>query len=255
MQSTHLHYFPIPWPFLAILALLAVFVLVLLEVRALTYAYEKIGISSRYVLALLLASILGSYINIPVAQLPEREVVSNKIVNFFGMQYVVPEVHQWPGTIIAVNLGGGVIPVVLSLYLLMKNGLYMKGLAGVVLVTAIVHWLASPVRGVGIAMPMLVPAVVAAIVGYLFSRRFAAAVAYIAGSLGTLIGADLLNLGKIQGLGAPVASIGGAGTFDGVFLVGIVAVLLTSDRAARRDAKRTQSGESTHSSGPPEDSA
>jgi hypothetical protein len=35
-------------------------------------------------------------------------------------------------------------------------------------------------------------------------------------------------LGKIHGLGAPVASIGGAGTFDGVFLVGIVAVLLAS---------------------------
>ena len=46
--------------------------------------------------------------------------------------------------------------------------------------------------------------------------------------MGTLIGADIMNLGKIQGLGAPVASIGGAGTFDGVFLVGIVAVLLAA---------------------------
>ena len=44
--------------------------------------------------------------------------------------------------------------------------------------------------------------------------------------MGTLIGADLLNLGKIHGLGAPIASIGGAGTFDGVFLSGILAVLL-----------------------------
>ena len=39
-------------------------------------------------------------------------------------------------------------------------------------------------------------------------------------------GADLLNLDKIQGLGAPIASIGGAGTFDGVFLTGILAALL-----------------------------
>jgi uncharacterized membrane protein len=44
--------------------------------------------------------------------------------------------------------------------------------------------------------------------------------------LGTLIGADLMNLGSIQGLHAPVLSIGGAGTFDGVFLTGILAVLL-----------------------------
>ena len=60
------------------------------------------------------------------------------------------------------------------------------------------------------------------------SRNDAPAVAYISGSLGTLIGADLLNLGKVQGLGAPIVSIGGAGTFDGVFLTGIVAVLLAS---------------------------
>jgi hypothetical protein len=38
----------------------------------------------------------------------------------------------------------------------------------------------------------------------------------------------LLNLGKVQGLGAPVASIGGAGTFDGIFLTGILGVLLAS---------------------------
>jgi uncharacterized membrane protein len=60
------------------------------------------------------------------------------------------------------------------------------------------------------------------------SRAYSAQIAYIAGSLGTLIGADLLNLGKISGLGAPVASIGGAGTFDGIFLTGILAVLLAS---------------------------
>jgi len=51
-------------------------------------------------------------------------------------------------------------------------------------------------------------------------------IAYAGGTLGTLIGADILNLDKIRDLGAPVASIGGAGTFDGVFLSGLIAVLL-----------------------------
>lgn len=60
--------------------------------------------------------------------------------------------------------------------------------------------------------------------------------AYIGGSLGTLIGADLLNLDKLQGLGAPIASIGGAGTFDGVFLTGVVAVLIASLSRHRGDA-------------------
>ena len=52
---------------------------------------------------------------------------------------------------------------------------------------------------------------------------FYAIVFFISGVIGTLIGADLRNL---RDLGAPVASIGGAGTFDGIFLIGIVAVLL-----------------------------
>ena len=72
------------------------------------------------------------------------------------------------------------------------------------------------------------PAVAAAIVAMLLSREHAAPLAYIGGSLGTLIGADLFNLGKIGGLGAPVASIGSAGTFDSIFLIGIVSVLVAS---------------------------
>jgi uncharacterized membrane protein len=55
--------------------------------------------------------------------------------------------------------------------------------------------------------------------------RRAGPLAYISGSLGTLIGGDVLNLNKIQGLGAPIASIGGAGTFDGIFIIGLLAVL------------------------------
>jgi uncharacterized membrane protein len=84
------------------------------------------------------------------------------------------------------------------------------------------------VPGIGIAIPSLVPPFIAALVALLVARTNVAAVAYVSGSLGTLIGADLLNLGRIQGLGAPVVSIGGAGTFDGIFLTGILAVLLAS---------------------------
>jgi uncharacterized membrane protein len=92
---------------------------------------------------------------------------------------------------------------------------------------------------------MFVPPLSAAATALILSRREAPALAYVGGSIGCLIGADLLNLGKIQGLGAPVASIGGAGTFDGIFLTGVLAVLLasifspldgTGNHAARRAA-------------------
>ena len=144
------------------------------------------------------------------------------------MHYVIPVVVEWPGTIIAVNVGGAVIPGLLSLYLLARNRLWGLGLIAIVAVTVVCHILAEPVPGLGIALPVFVPPASAAIVALLLSRRYAAPLAYIGGSLGTLIGADLLNLGKVQGLGAPVASIGGAGTFDGIFLTGILAVLLAS---------------------------
>jgi len=142
------------------------------------------------------------------------------------MQYVIPLVEEWPQTVIALNVGGAIVPALLSLYLLVKNRLYGRGLVGVAIVTVIVHLMAHPVKGVGIAVPIFIPPLAAAGVGLLLSRQYAPPLAYIAGSLGTLIGADLLNLDKIHGLGAPIASIGGAGTFDGIFLTGISAVLL-----------------------------
>ena len=79
-----------------------------------------------------------------------------------------------------------------------------------------------------------------AVVALLLSREFAAPLAYIGGSLGTLIGADLTNLDKVRGLGAPVASIGGAGTFDGIFLTGILAVLLAGLYHHRQRAAQLQ---------------
>jgi len=150
------------------------------------------------------------------------------VVEFFGMRYVVPLVTDWPRTVIAVNIGGAVIPTLLSLYLLAKNWIWSSAAVATAVVTVACYLLAQPVPGVGIAIPSLVPPIIAATTALLVARRHVAAVAYVSGSLGTLIGADLLNLGKIQGLGAPVLSIGGAGTFDGIFLTGILAVLLAS---------------------------
>ena len=226
MRPSSLHFFPLAAPFVLGLLLLAGFVIVLIEAGILGYAYAKIGVNRRYVFLLLLLSLLGSYVNIPVAQLPEEQVFSGQEVTFFGMRYVIPVVEERPGTIVALNVGGALIPILLSLYLLLKNGIYGRSLLGVAIMTAIVHGLAYPVRGVGIAVPFFIPPVAAAITALILSRPKAPALAYIAGSLGTLIGADLLSLGAIEGLGAPMASISGAGTFDGIFLTGIIAVLL-----------------------------
>ncbi|HUJ79620.1 MAG TPA: DUF1614 domain-containing protein [Nitrospiria bacterium] len=226
MRSSHLHFFPLAWPFLVALFFLIGIVFVLVEIGALSYAYEKMGVNRQYVFGVLVLSLLGSYVNIPVAELPAKEVVSNRVIPFFGMRYVVPEVEQQPKTVVAVNVGGAVIPTLLSLYLLAKHGQFVRGAIAVLAVAVVMHWLARPVRGVGIAVPIFLPPVIAAMVAYLLAPRAAPSLAYIGGTLGTLIGADLLNLGRVQGLGAPIVSIGGAGTFDGIFVTGILAVLL-----------------------------
>jgi uncharacterized membrane protein len=220
-----MNYLPLAPPFFLILVGLFV---ILLMVRAWRYAYLRLGLSPAAAMWLLGGSLIGSYFNIPVAQLQPQQVVSGQVVDFFGMRYAVPMVVHWPGTVIAVNVGGAVIPTLVSLYLLSKHRLWSAGLTAIAVVAVVCYWLAQPVPGLGIALPVFVPALTTAIVALFLSRRDAAPLAYVGGSLGTLIGADLLNFGNIQGLGAPVASIGGAGTFDGIFLIGILAVLLAS---------------------------
>ena len=78
----------------------------------------------------------------------------------------------------------------------------------------------------GIVTPALLPPAAAAVKAYLLAPGSPASVAYVSGTLGALVGADLTNLRGIAKLGTPMVSIGGAGTFDGVFLTGLVAVLL-----------------------------
>jgi len=228
MQMSQMHYLPLTPGFFSLLVGIFIIVVILVQLRLLRYAYLSLGVSPGAAMLLLLGSLLGSYFNIPVAELPPEHVMSNQVIDFFGMQYAVPVVQRWPGTVIAVNVGGAVIPTLMSLYLLTKLELWGKGAIAVAAVAIIIHWLANPVPGLGIAVPVFVPAVTTAIIALLLSRERAGPLAYIAGGLGTLIGADLTNLDKVQGLGAPVASIGGAGTFDGIFLTGILAVLLAS---------------------------
>ncbi|MEK9283282.1 MULTISPECIES: DUF1614 domain-containing protein [unclassified Bradyrhizobium] len=219
-------YLPITPGLFSVLVLLFAGLIILIQLRILRHAYMRLGVGPGMALLLLFGSLIGSYFNIPITVLPAKVVRSGEIVDFFGMRYVVPLVTQWPGTVLAVNVGGAVIPTMMSTYLVLRYQLWVKATIAVIAIAFIIHIMATPVQGVGIAVPVFVPVVATAILAFLLSREYAAPLAYIGGSIGTLIGADLLNLDKIGGLGAPIASIGGAGTFDGIFLTGILAVLL-----------------------------
>jgi uncharacterized membrane protein len=225
-MHSQVHYLPMTPGLFSILVVLFAGLVILVQLRILRYAYMRLGIGPGAALLLLFGSLIGSYFNIPIAVLPETHVRSNEVVDFFGMRYIVPTVVQWPGTVLAVNIGGAVIPTLMSAYLVIRYQLWLRATLAVIAIAFVIHSMATPVHGLGIAVPVFAPVVATAILAFILSREYAPPLAYIGGSMGTLIGADLLNLDKISGLGAPVASIGGAGTFDGIFLTGILAVLL-----------------------------
>jgi uncharacterized membrane protein len=225
-MDSQVHYLPLTPGFFSILLVLLAGLIILIQLRILRYAYMRLGVGPGTALFLLFGSLIGSYFNIPIAVLPGKPVMAGQIIEFYGMRYVVPQVVSWPGTVLAVNVGGAVIPTLMSIYLLVRYQLWLKAAIATAVIAVVIHSMATPVPGIGIAVPVFAPVVITAIIAFILSREYAPPLAYIGGSMGTLIGADLLNLDKISDLGAPVASIGGAGTFDGVFLTGILAVLL-----------------------------
>ena len=215
--------------FLAILLALSI-TAVALVLGALSVDFGKVGLSPMAILLILAGTLIGSFINIPLLKLKTTvPVIREKSVSWLGMTYQVPQVGYGEAvTLVAVNVGGALIPTAVCVYLLIKSSAstIILSLIGVAAVALTTHLVARPVKGVGITTPIFVPPLAAAVAAVILSPTHAITIAYVGGVLGALIGADLSNLGKVPALGAPVASIGGAGTFDGVFLTGIIAVLL-----------------------------
>ncbi|MQL53796.1 DUF1614 domain-containing protein [Desulfofundulus thermobenzoicus] len=209
---------PLMW--LIFLILLFPFLIFVLFFQVATFSFAKLGLSPQGAVLLFSMSIIGGVINIPVSR--RRFVAEEKRFFFPFIFYYPPRVRE---QIIAVNVGGAVIPVIFSLYLLERTP-FWPALMAVAIVTIVARALARPVPGLGISLPAFIPPLVAAAAAILLAGRDAAPVAYIAGVWGTLIGADLLNLHRFGELGAHVLSIGGAEVFDGIFLVGVVAALL-----------------------------
>jgi uncharacterized membrane protein len=222
MHIGQFHYLPLAPGFFSILVALFIgMVLIFAVLGALRHAYLSLGVTPRTAMLLLVGSLVGSYFNIPIAALPPEQVQSDKVIEFFGMQYNVPVVENLSGTVIAINVGGAVIPTTMSLYLLASRGLWVPGAIGTAIVAMVLHWLANPVPGVGIAVPVS------------FRRLLRPSSRYCsrASTQRRLQHGhpDWCRPHKSeQGAGSWCTScvIGGAGTFDGIFLTGILAVLL-----------------------------
>ena len=220
-------------PFLILYALIffiaLAFLFALIQIGIINYVFQALGLPPHLAFLALLASLIGSYLNIPITRIACPNPHPIPVVQHFGVRYRLPERYSSGYTTVAINFGGAIVPMMISAYVLSHwTAVIAPAIVGTGIVTLVVHRFARPIPGMGIATPMLIPPLVAAVVGWLLGSagHHADAVAYVSGVMGTLIGADFMNLNKLSDLGAPVASIGGAGTFDGIFLTGIVAVLL-----------------------------
>jgi uncharacterized membrane protein len=208
--------------------LFLLFLLLGLQFNLMTFSFEKLGLSHDSAVLLLFTALFCGMINLPLFSIAAESPQEPSDTPRFGM-WRPPRMPFTGRTLIAVNAGGCLVPLAFSAYLLLNKPLPLEQLLpAVAAMSALSYVFSRPIPGVGIAMPGFAAPLCAALVSLLLAEEaFRAEVAYIAGTAGVLIGADLLRLKDIRRMGVPVASIGGAGTFDGIFMTGLVAALLT----------------------------
>lgn len=214
----------IPLRHLLLIAALAL-LMISIQLGALTIAFEKLGLSPDSALLLFVTILGGSMVNLPLFSMksepPPLEEMPPPVRELYSQ---MPHTGR---TLVMVNVGGCVVPAAFSIYLLAQHPLNLFYVALAVAAVALLCFKTTrPLPGVGLGAPMLLAPLMAALVSVALDPSNAAPLAFISGTLGVLIGADLLHLRDIQRLGTPFASIGGAGSFDGIFISGIVAVLL-----------------------------
>lgn len=196
------------------------FLFFLLFFHIASFGFEQLGFSPEATILILALILFGSMVNIPITRRKMMRVERSGFLGLFRKQSL--EYHG-----INVNLGGAVIPVLISLFFLTKIPL-RPTLIATGLMILISYGLAKIIPGRGIAIPAFIPPIFSALFAFILAPEFAAPIAFVSGVLGILIGGDLLNLRKAIRVSPGMLSIGGAGVFDGIFLVGIISVLLTS---------------------------
>lgn len=129
---------------------------------------------------------------------------------------------------IGVNVGGCLIPLAIAGDRAARLPTWAWGplLGAVVLVALVCFATARPVAGRGIVLPWMLPGLLGAALGLSLVPARAAAVAYVAGVVGPLLGAELPHLRRLAHHGAARAGIGGAGAFDGLLWSGLLAACM-----------------------------
>jgi uncharacterized membrane protein len=211
---------------LLLLVVVLTILIAFVQIGLVTVAFDKLGLSSGSAFLLLISSLIGSSVNLPLFSMKSEAPKGPPENRFFSMLRLPPQIFTGT-TKITINVGGGLIPLFFSIYLINHYPIpAIDVFVGILIVSLISYFISRPVHGIGIGMPIFIAPVCAALVALILNSQTSAPLAYISGTMGVIIGADVLRLKDIRQMGIPMASIGGAGTFDGIFITGIVAVLL-----------------------------
>lgn len=199
------------------------------------------GIATLVVVAILI------YVGVAQRVLDRLRLTDREALVFIAAMAVgnlLPEIPVGGG--VAVNIGGAVVPAILVGYLLVRAGTAAernRAILATLAATAAIYAFSKLVPADPFAFPldpMYVWAVIAAAVGYLAGRSRRSA--FIAG-VGSMILADVLSRVEALLIGAAgTLTIGGAGLFDAVIIVGILAVALAEIFGETRE--RLQGGPS-----------
>ncbi len=222
---------------LAILLFIGLIILLipLLVLGVIGAAFTKLGFSWITAIAVVLLMLFGSYVNIPLYRFKRDMVrVAPDTTAVFGSGSPWAADPVWE-TVVSLNLGGAVLPVCISLYLLYQavsitsTSLLVPVGAGILIVALITFVSTRPVPGVGLRVPLLMPALTALLMGMLLFGGAgipATVVAFVSGTIGTLLGGNIARLNCIRDLDVPELSIGGAGTFSAIFICCILPALI-----------------------------
>jgi len=193
---------------------------------------QKLHLSPDTAFNLMLGIIFGGLVNIPIKRIVQERPVWSHPLTVFGLEKTLPRwLTQRRETIIAVNVGGCLIPVGIALYQLtflvpIGQDAIWAVIVATTINTIVCFLAATPVPNVGIVMPGFVAPLTAALCAMILAPDYAPPVAFVAGVIGPLVGADLLHIDDFIKTPVGIASIGGAGTFDGIVLSGILAAFL-----------------------------
>lgn len=198
-------------------------------------AFTRLGLSWVAALALVILMLAGSFVNIPLYHVRRdmiRATPLDSAGNELGDPFAAPPVWD---TVISVNLGGGILPVGIAAHMIYQ-GVLVYGTTILIpvvlcaaLVMAICFVFTQEIPGVGLRVPVIIPATAALLAGVLLyggTGLIAVVTALSGGTLGTIAGGNLAHLLRVRDLEVPEISIGGFGTFSAVFLCCVLPALI-----------------------------